>query len=56
MQENKIKLPVDYDKLTQLERKAVREQYIDEQEGLCMYCKESLFKPPPSRITDLVIN
>jgi len=49
------KLPVDYTKLSAKKRKAVREQYVIEQEGKCYYCKEDLNKKPPSRITNKFI-
>lgn len=49
-------LPVDYTKLNRWERAAIRKQYIKEQQGLCMYCKESLSIPPPKTITDKTIN
>ena len=45
-------LPVDYDKLPQKERRAVREQYVKEQNNLCMHCGENLFSDPPERITN----
>ena len=41
------KLPVDYTKLTQPERRKVREQYIKEQNNLCFYCKLTLNEEPP---------
>lgn len=43
-------LPVDYTKLTFVERKQVREQYIQQQNGLCYYCKKSLYKEAPEFI------
>ena len=46
-----FKLPVDYTKLEFPERRIVREQYIQEQKGLCFYCKESLETNAPERIT-----
>ena len=51
----KYKLPIDYTKLKPYERKAVREQYIEEQENNCMYCGESLLEKPPTRITEIPI-
>ena len=48
----KYNLPVDYTKLSPKEKKEVREQYIREQEGKCMYCKHDLDQLPPSNITD----
>lgn len=52
----KYELPVDYEKLTPTQRKEVREQYIQEQNGKCAYCKESLDVPPPKRITNKEID
>ena len=52
----KYDLPVDYDKLHWTEKRAVREQYIEEQGGDCYYCKESLKVGPPKRITDKPLN
>ena len=40
----KYKLPVDYTQLTFQERREVRMQYIEEQNGLCMYCKGSIYE------------
>lgn len=37
----KFDLPVDYDKLTWQERRAVREQYIKEQQNMCFYTDEN---------------
>ena len=45
-------LPVDYTKLTKRERDHVREQYVREQDGKCMWCDAPLDQPPPTRITD----
>lgn len=52
----KYKLPVLYSRLNWSERRAVREQYIEEQNSRCMYCNESLSKPPPKSITNKKIN
>ena len=38
-------LPVYYHKLTSYQRKKVREQYIEEQNGLCQQCKHKLSEP-----------
>lgn len=40
-------LPVDYTKITQNQRRLVREQYIKEQEGECYFCKDPLAEEPP---------
>lgn len=42
----KYDLPVDYTKLSQAERRRVREQYITEQNGKCIYCGSDIFKEP----------
>jgi len=42
----KYKLPINYTKLTTKQRKAVREQYIELQKGLCFECKRHLEGPP----------
>ena len=44
--------PVDYRKLSIPEKREVREKYIKEQNGLCMYCNNPLDNPPPKSITD----
>lgn len=49
-------LPVLYNKLTPVQRKEVREQYIQEQQGLCMYCKCPLDKLAPTSIRTKKIN
>lgn len=50
------KLPMDYRKLTWQERKAVREQYIKEQNGECFYCGSSLETEAPKDILDLPVD
>ena len=41
-----MKLPTDYNKLAWQQRRSVREQYIERQNNLCMYCGESLSEGP----------
>ena len=48
--------PVNYDALTQPQRRQVRERYIDEQGGLCAHCKGSLLDEPPEAIRDKRVN
>lgn len=48
----KYKLPVNYRRLARHEKRLVREQYIEEQNGLCYWCKGPLADPPPKKITD----
>lgn len=38
----KYELPVNYTNLNWLERKEVREQYVQEQKSICYYCGHSL--------------
>lgn len=45
-----IKLPVNYDNCTQQQRRAVREEYIRVQNGLCHYCKCPLNEKAPIEI------
>jgi len=52
----KYKLPVEYTKITQAVRREVREQYIAEQNGLCIFCHAPLVEDPPKNITDKKIN
>lgn len=48
----KYSLPVDYGSLSWSERKKVREQYIEEQDGKCFFCDCDLKEPPPKEVTD----
>jgi hypothetical protein len=48
----KYKLPIDYITLSVKAKKAVREQYVEEQGNKCMYCGKSLSKKPPSYVTN----
>lgn len=43
-------LPVNYKKLTQLERRLVREEYIRLQGGKCAHCGEPLSGPASSNV------
>lgn len=52
----KYKLPLDHTKLPWRLIREVREQYIEEQEGKCMYCGCDLKEDAPKRITDKKIN
>ena len=52
----KYKLPALYSRMHWSDRRGVREQYIEEQGGLCMHCKESLANDPPASITDKSID
>lgn len=51
-----MKLPVDYTKLTQPQRRQVREEYVKRQDGLCAYCMDPLNDPAPAHITSQPIN
>jgi len=49
-------LPVNYEKIHYRERKAVREEYIKVQNGLCYYCKAPLTEEPTELVRNLDIN
>jgi hypothetical protein len=49
-------LPVNYTIIDQNTRRMVRLQYIEEQKGLCWYCKKELEKNPSSKIMSSWIN
>jgi hypothetical protein len=53
---NTYPLPIKYSKLTPLQRREVRMQYIKEQNGLCFWCKEKLTKPPAKHIREKEID
>ena len=48
--------PKYYTKLTYPGRRELREQYIKDQNGKCIYCGGELTIQPPNRITDKKIN
>jgi hypothetical protein len=50
------KLPVNYNALTQRERRVVREQYISEQDGKCHHCHAPLDGEPSVEIRSESIN
>lgn len=52
----KYELPVDYTKLTAAQRKEVRNQYIVEQNNLCIFCGCALNIPPPKSVTEKYID
>jgi hypothetical protein len=49
-------LPLNYNNLHYTERKAVRLQYIEQQNGLCFYCGCALSEEPPKEIKEKGIN
>lgn len=50
-----MELPVNYDKLTRAERREVRLEYINQQNGDCYHCGVSLSDSPCSSIQALTI-
>lgn len=52
----RYQLPVVYDKLAPHERRLVREQYIEEQEGLCWWCGTPLIGDPHLHTISKYIN
>ncbi len=51
-----MKLPIKYAKASSKKRKQARAQYIAEQDGKCMFCKEDLTASPPESVTDKPID
>jgi len=51
-----MELPTDYTKLSSKQRKEVREQYVNEQNGICPVCDRSLDGPPRIDILKTRIN
>jgi hypothetical protein len=51
-----MKLPTNYENLTQNGRRAARTQYVKQQNGLCHYCKSPLEEPVPDAILAKKIN
>lgn len=51
-----MELPTNYNRLTPAQRKSVREQYIVEQAGLCMFCKAPLSDKPSPLVSGKFIN
>lgn len=51
-----MKLPVDYNKMTPRERKAVREEYMRLQENKCIYCGCLLSHAPAKDVRRLPID
>jgi hypothetical protein len=49
-------LPCHYDILTQLQRRAVREEYYKRQRGLCPNCLQPLLGDPPPFIMRLPLD
>lgn len=45
-----ISIPTNYDKLTQYQRRLVREAYTKQQNGLCQHCGEPLNSPPSAAV------
>lgn len=49
-------LPVNYDLLTQAQRREIRLLYIEQQKNLCYHCQTSLDGPPAESISCKSIN
>jgi hypothetical protein len=56
MKHKRYDLPVDYTRLHFTERKIVREQYIEEQQGKCQYCGNDLSGTPHRNVLSKRIN
>lgn len=51
-----MKLPIKYSESAWHTRKEAREQYIEEQHGLCYFCLGSIKEEPSKLITNIAIN
>lgn len=51
-----MKLPADYQSLTSSERRAVREEYVRLQKGLCSHCGEPLAGRPSGEVETLWVD
>jgi len=47
---------VNYTKLSTRDRRKVREAYVDDQKGMCMYCKGPLLEEPSAHVLSKKIN
>ena len=52
----KYKLPIKYDETHWTIRREVRNQYIEEQDGMCQFCSNDLYDQPQEDINNLYIN
>lgn len=53
---DKLELPINYHRSHWTKRKQAREQYIEEQQGLCQFCQEPLNEEPCKEVLCLPIN
>jgi hypothetical protein len=51
-----MKLPINYEKINQQQRRIVRLEYIDRQNGLCAHCNNSLSGNPSHDVLCHIIN
>jgi len=51
-----MELPVNYEKISQQERRRVREEYIKRQNGLCYHCGKPLDDKPCESVRKKSIN
>lgn len=52
----KYELPVDYNKIPWRQIKDVRDQYTQEQNGICLFCGGDLHSKPPEYIKEIPID
>lgn len=53
---SRSKLPVNYRKLTSEERRDVRNQYVELQNGECFWCGGDLSSEPPQELKDIPVD
>jgi len=51
-----LKLPTRYSCLSNIDKKVIRERYIDKQNGKCFYCNNKLNTDPPTGILKLKVH
>lgn len=49
-------LPTNYDALSPRERQAVREQYVEQQKGLCYHCKGPIEEFPLEPVASMYVD
>ena len=52
----KYDLPTFYSSLTPAAKRLVREQYVSEQNGMCMFCNMALSGPPSADVKSKKVN
>lgn len=51
-----LELPINYNRATTKERRLAREQYVQEQYGLCLFCDMPLALPPADAVREAFVD